>query len=110
MGCGCECLGSATFGRVPVPAISIKRSHNLHFTLPFSPRGSVCAGASGRRASSRKKIVDSPSPSPSPLLNNTTSFTCAERFDEEEEEEEEYRPPKLPGDEPDFWEGPQWDT
>jgi hypothetical protein len=30
--------------------------------------------------------------------------------DDAEEDEEEYVRPVLPGDEPDFWEGPQWNA
>lgn len=57
----------------------------------------VCAAAK-RAASSerrRKTLIDD-------------SVAAARNEDGDEEGEEEYVRPVLPGDEPDFWDGPQW--
>ncbi|GLJ53974.1 hypothetical protein SUGI_1154210 [Cryptomeria japonica] len=92
------CIGSVSATRQHVPAITIR--HNLNFTLPR--RGSACGRARARRPSPRKNTRDSAS-----LIIPTTKDTDTVV---EEEEDEEYVVPKLPGDERDFWEGPQWDT
>ncbi len=96
------CLGSVSATRHHVAAVPI--THNLHSTLPR--RGSACGRANARRPAPRKKTRDSTSL----IIPTTTTTTTTKTGEEKEEEEEEYVVPKLPGDEPDFWEGPEWDT
>ncbi|KAF7813577.1 AT-rich interactive domain protein [Senna tora] len=104
--------GSCSSGRIlygnstGIPYTSIP--HSLHFTLPFSSRNLhiVCA----------KKF--SPRPGRLDGRNRRGSVTTEDEEERRTDVVEDvvddaadgYFLPELPGDKPDFWEGPQWDA
>lgn len=123
MASSCNCPASCCFvtdtnglpGRRQHPPALNKLAGRLSFySFPLTPAtggGRTLTVVSAKRISSRQRtervderdIISSSFSSASPA-------TVPLEEEAEDDFDEEYDDPKLPGEEPDFWEGPQWNT
>ncbi|XP_028772176.1 uncharacterized protein LOC114736589 [Neltuma alba] len=102
----CSCSGARILSgqSIGAPYTSVIRSS--HFTLPFSVRKLHIVSA--KRFSPRTGRLDK---------SRRGSVTTEDQEDQRADEiqdvvdnaDDGYFLPELPGDKPDFWEGPQWD-
>lgn len=79
---------------------------------PATGGGRTLTVVSAKRASSRRRTerVDERDTISSSSFSSSSPATVPLEEDYEGDFDEEYDDPKLPGEEPDFWEGPKWET
>lgn len=125
MASSCNCPASCCFvtdangllgRRQNLPALNKLAGRLTLYSLPPSPAtggGRTLTVVSAKRVSSRRRterVDERDSISSSSSFSSASPATVPLEEEAEDDFDEEYDDPKLPGDEPNFWEGPQWNT
>lgn len=124
MASSCNCPASCCFvtdanglpGRRQNPPALTKLAGRLSFySFPPTPAtggGRTLTVVSAKRVSSSRRTerVDERDTISSSSFSSASPATVPLEEEAEDDFDEEYDDPKLPGEEPDFWEGAQWNT
>lgn len=102
--CGGSRILCGNYTRTPNTCVP----HSLHFTLPFSTRNLHIVSA--KRFSPRTGRLDGKDRRGSVTTEDQEEQRTDGVQDVVGDADDGYFLPELPGDKPDFWEGPQWDA